>query len=196
MRKPEKIEQKFAHSRLPQGMLSVLDRRIGQCWEATPGRVITAPSRCRRQVQWAWRPRVSRPAPATCLWPQCDKSRGFGGRAPKDAQHLFVHSFTKLNLANVYATYAEPKQLGESTRPALGGLFTTLSWHDELSAKKLEVRRDLPSLPPNSMPKSGVIVRSQAILVLSVLSVLCGSNGFAINFLRAYPKTPARLNVM
>ena len=49
-------------------------------------------------------------APATCLWPQCDKSRGFGGRAPKDAQHLFVHSFTKLNLANVYATYAEPKQ--------------------------------------------------------------------------------------
>ena len=24
--------------------------------------------------------------------------------------YLFVHSFTKLNLANVYATYAEPKQ--------------------------------------------------------------------------------------
>jgi hypothetical protein len=36
----------------------------------------------------------------------------FGGRAPKNAQHLFVHSFTKLNLTNVYATYAEPKQLG------------------------------------------------------------------------------------
>ena len=37
--------------------------------------------------------------------------RGFGGRAPKDAQKLLVHSFTKLNLANVYATYAGPKQV-------------------------------------------------------------------------------------
>jgi hypothetical protein len=35
LRKPEKIEQKFAHSRLPQGMLRALDRRIGKCWEAT-----------------------------------------------------------------------------------------------------------------------------------------------------------------
>jgi hypothetical protein len=42
----------------------------------------------------------------------------------------------------------------------LGGLLTTLSWHDELSAKELEVRRDLLSLPLKSMPKSGVIVRS------------------------------------
>ena len=33
------------------------------------------------------------------------------GRAPRNAQHLFVHSFTKLNLTNVYATNAEPKQL-------------------------------------------------------------------------------------
>ena len=53
-------------------------------------------------------------APANCLWLQCDKSRGFGGRATKDAQQRFVHQFTKLNLANVYATYAEPKQV---TRP-------------------------------------------------------------------------------
>jgi hypothetical protein len=51
----------------------------------------TAPSRCRRQVQWAWRPRVSRPAPSTCLWPQCDKSRGVGGRATKTPDScLFV----------------------------------------------------------------------------------------------------------
>jgi len=92
LREPEKIEQKFANSRLPQGMRRVLDRRIGQCWESTPGGIVTAPSRCRRQVQWAWRSRASRPALATCLWPQRGKSRGFGGRAPKNAQHLlFIH---------------------------------------------------------------------------------------------------------
>ena len=34
---------------------------------------------------------------------------GFGGRAPKNSQHLFFHSFTKLNLTNIYAIYAEPK---------------------------------------------------------------------------------------
>jgi hypothetical protein len=50
-------------------------------------------------------------------------------------------------------------ELSEATRPALGSLLTTLSWHDELSAKELEVRRDLLSLPLKSMPKSGVIVR-------------------------------------
>ncbi len=50
-------------------------------------------------------------------------------------------------------------ELSEATRPALGSLFTTLSWHDELSAKELEVGRDLPSLPLKSMPKSGAIVR-------------------------------------
>jgi hypothetical protein len=48
-------------------------------------------------------------ASATCLWPQCAKSRGFGGRATKNAKHLFCRSFTKLNLTNVYVTYAEPK---------------------------------------------------------------------------------------
>ena len=52
-------------------------------------------------------------------------------------------------------------ELSEATRPALGSLFTTLSWHDELSAKELEVRRDLLSLPLKSMPKSGAIVRSR-----------------------------------
>jgi hypothetical protein len=30
----------------------------------------------------------------------------------------------------------------------------TLSWHDELSAKELELERDWPSLPLKSMPKS------------------------------------------
>jgi hypothetical protein len=78
-------------------MLRVLDRRIGQCWEVTPW-------------QNHHRDAESMPkASATCLRPQCDKSRGFGGRVPKNIQHLFVHSFTKLNLTNVYATYAEPK---------------------------------------------------------------------------------------
>ena len=52
-------------------------------------------------------------------------------------------------------------QLSEATRPALGGLLRTLSWHDELSAKELELGRDLTSLPLKSMPKSRAIVRSQ-----------------------------------
>ena len=34
--KPEKLDQKFMHNNLLQGMLNVLDRRIRQCWEATP----------------------------------------------------------------------------------------------------------------------------------------------------------------
>ena len=34
-------------------MLRVLDPRIGQCWEATPCRFITTPSRCPRQVPLA-----------------------------------------------------------------------------------------------------------------------------------------------
>jgi hypothetical protein len=45
-------------------------------------------------------------------------------------------------------------QLSEATRPALGSLFRTLSWHDELSAKELELGRDLTSLPLKSMPKT------------------------------------------
>jgi len=40
-------------------------------------------------------------ASATCLGPQYDKSPGRWGRAPKNAQHLFIHSFTKRNLTNV-----------------------------------------------------------------------------------------------
>jgi|694.fasta_scaffold17878_3 hypothetical protein len=36
LRRPEKIEQKFVHSRLALGMLRPLDPRIGQCWGATP----------------------------------------------------------------------------------------------------------------------------------------------------------------
>ena len=36
VRKPEKLDQKFMHNNLLQGMLNVLDRRIRQCWEATP----------------------------------------------------------------------------------------------------------------------------------------------------------------
>jgi hypothetical protein len=44
-------------------------------------------------------------------------------------------------------------ELSEATRPTLGGLFTTLSWHDELSAKELEVGRDLPSLSLKSILK-------------------------------------------
>ena len=43
----------------------------------------------------------------------------FGGRAPKNAQHLFVHSFTKLNLTHVYATYAEPKHMEMKTTSLL-----------------------------------------------------------------------------
>lgn len=46
-------------------------------------RIITAPSRCRKQVQGAWRSSATRPAPATRLWTQYDKCRGFGGRANK-----------------------------------------------------------------------------------------------------------------
>jgi hypothetical protein len=34
-------------------------------------------------------PKKSR-ARQRCLWPQCDKSRGFGGRAPKHAQNILV----------------------------------------------------------------------------------------------------------
>jgi len=45
-------------------------------------------------------------------------------------------------------------ELSEATRPALGSLLTSVSWHDELSAKELEVGRDLPSLHLKSMPKS------------------------------------------
>jgi hypothetical protein len=60
--------------------------------------------------------------------------------------------------------------LSEATRPALGGLFTTLSWHVELSAKELEVGRDLPSLPLKSMPKFSVIVRSGPLLGLRMIT--------------------------
>jgi hypothetical protein len=60
--------------------------------------------------------------------------------------------------------------LSEATRPALGSLFTTLSWHDELSAKELEVGRDLPSLPLKSMPKFWVIVRSGPLLGLRMIT--------------------------
>jgi hypothetical protein len=45
-------------------------------------------------------------------------------------------------------------ELSEATRLELDGLFTTLSWHDEISAKELEVGRDLPSLHLKSMQKS------------------------------------------
>jgi hypothetical protein len=92
LKKPQKIEQKFVQSRLPQVIIRVLDQRIGKCWETTPGGIITAPSRCRRQLQGAWRSRVSRPANATCLWPQRDKSGGLGGRAPKTHSIcFFIH---------------------------------------------------------------------------------------------------------
>jgi hypothetical protein len=63
-------------------------------------------------------------------------------------------------LAELNNGHVRVSELSEATRPALGGLFTTLSWHVELSAKELEVGRDLPSLPLKSMPKSGVIIRS------------------------------------
>jgi len=77
--RPEKIERKFAHSRLPQGMLRVLDRRIGQCWEATPCRVITAPSRCRRQVPLAFGHNAINP-------------RGLGAEPPRTPSIcLFIH---------------------------------------------------------------------------------------------------------
>jgi hypothetical protein len=42
-------------------------------------------------------------------------------------------------------------ELREATRPALGSLFTKLSWHDELTAKRLKVGRDLPCLPLKEM---------------------------------------------
>jgi len=51
--------------------------------QATPVLVITAPSRCRRQVQRVWRFKTPHPASATCLWPQCDKSRGLGAEPPR-----------------------------------------------------------------------------------------------------------------
>ncbi len=66
-------------------------------------------------------------------------------------------------------------ELSEATRPALGGLLTTLSWHDELSAKELEVGRDLPSLSLKSMPKSGVIVRSPSSQVAKLAIVEAAS---------------------
>ena len=60
---------------------------------------------------------------------------GLGAEPPRRTAS-FVHSFTKLNLTNVYATYAEPKQtfaqldpagrrrLVRAAREALGGCFT------------------------------------------------------------------------
>jgi hypothetical protein len=64
--------------------------------------------------------------------------------------------------------------LSEATRPALGSLFTTLSWHDELSAKELEVGRDLPSLPLKSMPKSFELLPD---CTLTLVAVLAGKGG-------------------
>ena len=83
LRKPEKLDQKFVYHKLRQGMLNVLNRRIGQCWGAPPGRIITGPSQSRKQVQGAFKSSATPPAPATGLWPQCDKPRTFGSRATK-----------------------------------------------------------------------------------------------------------------
>lgn len=80
--------------------------QIEQGWEATPVGINTGPSRCRRQVQGAWRSRAIRPAPANCLWPQCDKSPWVWGQNLQDARQLSVRSITKLNLTNVYVNYA------------------------------------------------------------------------------------------
>lgn len=81
-----------------------------------------------KQVQRVWRSKVPKPATTTCLYPQCDKFRGVGCRAPKNAQHLSAGSFTELTLTYAYATYASPKHLSKITHraPTFWELFAPL----------------------------------------------------------------------
>ncbi len=60
---------------------------VGDLSERAKLRAAEVGARYRRQVQWARRSRVSHPASATCLWPQCNKSRALG-QSPQDAKHL------------------------------------------------------------------------------------------------------------
>jgi hypothetical protein len=66
---------------------------------------------------------------------------GGWGQSTQDSQNLFVHSFTKLNLTNVYATYEKPKHRVEQTDQSqliLGFLSLTAKAH---STQRETVRR-------------------------------------------------------
>jgi hypothetical protein len=55
------------------------------------------------------------------------KIPGVWGQSPQERPASFVHTFTKLNLTNVYATYAEPKQQDR-----------VIKTRDSLSLRKLQ----------------------------------------------------------
>jgi hypothetical protein len=58
-------------------LTTILDRMIGQCWEAPPGGIITAPSRCQRQVPLAFGHNALKPG-------------GLGAEPPRTPSICFV----------------------------------------------------------------------------------------------------------
>ena len=111
---------------------TILDRSIGQCWEATHWqnhhRAESMPKARARGVEVECHP------PGTCHLPLATMRSipGVWRQCHQDAQPLSVRSKTKLYLTTVYATYAGPKQFGQTKAIGLSELFSPIVGSEDI----------------------------------------------------------------
>ncbi len=109
LRTPAKLDQKIVHKKRPQGMMSVLVRRIERSRDANPWqihhRAEWMPKASARGVQ------VERHPPGTCHSPLATmrKIPGVWRQSHQGGQSLSVRSITKLNQTNLYCFCARSK---------------------------------------------------------------------------------------